>query len=233
MGVQVSPILNPASTFLPISSLRVVPVHRLWVFHASNLDWWSISYMIIYMFQCSSLKSSHPCLLPKSPKICPLYLCLFHYTDYHFSKYPVFSLMKWENISITFARYIESQLLRQKYLKWRILWEVLLTSQHFSCLTYKLRAVSQSQHYWHVGYSFCCRNHALSFIECLVSIYYMPVTSTSQLWQLKMSSVQFNSVTQSCLTLCDPMRHSTTGLPDHHKFPEVTKTHVHWVDNAI
>ena len=154
-------------------------------------------------------------------------------TDYHFSKYPVFSLMKWENISITFARYIESQLLRQKYLKWRILWEVLLTSQHFSCLTYKLRAVSQSQHYWHVGYSFCCRNHALSFIECLVSIYYMPVTSTSQLWQLKMSSVQFNSVTQSCLTLCDPMRHSTTGLPDHHKFPEVTKTHVHWVDNAI
>ena len=57
-------------------------------------------------------------------------------TDYHFSKYPVFSLMKWENTSITFARYIESQLLRQKH------WEVLLTSQHFSCLTYKLRAVS-------------------------------------------------------------------------------------------
>ena len=90
---------------------------------------------------------------------------------YHFSKYPVFSLMKWENISITFAGYIESQLLRQKHLKWRILWEILLTSQHFSCLTYKLRAVSQSQHYWDVGYSFCCRNHAFSFIECLVSIY--------------------------------------------------------------
>ena len=30
------------------------------LFNASNLDWWSISHMIIYMFQCYSLKSSHP-----------------------------------------------------------------------------------------------------------------------------------------------------------------------------
>ena len=36
--------------------------------HASNLDWQSISYMIIYMFQCYSLKSSHPRLFPHSPK---------------------------------------------------------------------------------------------------------------------------------------------------------------------
>ena len=27
---------------------------------------------------------------------------------------------------------------------------------------------------------------------------------------------QFSSVTQSCLTLCDPMNHSTPGLPVHH-----------------
>ena len=45
--------------------------------HASNLDWWSISHMIIYMFQCYSLKSSYPCLLPQCPKVCSLYLCLF------------------------------------------------------------------------------------------------------------------------------------------------------------
>ena len=38
--------------------------------HASNLDWRSISLKIIYMFQCYSLKSSHPCLLPQSPKVC-------------------------------------------------------------------------------------------------------------------------------------------------------------------
>ena len=30
------------------------------------------------------------------------------------------------------------------------------------------------------------------------------------------SSVQFSSVTQSCPTLCDPMNHSTPGLPVHH-----------------
>ena len=40
------------------------------------------------------------------------------------------------------------------------------------------------------------------------------------------SSVQFSSVAQSCLTLCDPMNHSTSGLPVHHQLPEFTQTHV-------
>ena len=31
------------------------------------------------------------------------------------------------------------------------------------------------------------------------------------------SSVQFSSVAQSCLTLCDPMNRSTPGLPVHHQ----------------
>ena len=43
--------------------------------HASNLDWWSVSHMIIYMFQCYSVRSSHPHLLPQSPKDC-LYICV-------------------------------------------------------------------------------------------------------------------------------------------------------------
>ena len=47
------------------------------------------------------------------------------------------------------------------------------------------------------------------------------------------SSVQFSSVTQSCPTLCDPMNHSTSGLPVHHQLPEFTQTHVHWVGDAI
>ena len=46
-------------------------------------------------------------------------------------------------------------------------------------------------------------------------------------------SVQFSSVTQSCLTLCDPMNSSTPGLPVHHQLPEFTQTHVHWVGDAI
>ena len=37
------------------------------------------------------------------------------------------------------------------------------------------------------------------------------------------SSVQFSSVAQSSLTLCDPMNHSTPGLPVHHQLPESTK----------
>ena len=34
---------------------------------------------------------------------------------------------------------------------------------------------------------------------------------------------QFSSVAQSCLTLCDPMSHTTPGLPVHHQFPELLK----------
>ena len=47
------------------------------------------------------------------------------------------------------------------------------------------------------------------------------------------SCVLFSSVAQSCPTLCDPMNHSTPGLPVHHQLPEPTKTHVHWVSDAI
>ena len=52
------------------------------LFHASNLDWWSISHMIIYMFQCYCLRTSHLHLLPQSPKVCSLHLCLFCYLTY-------------------------------------------------------------------------------------------------------------------------------------------------------
>ena len=46
-------------------------------------------------------------------------------------------------------------------------------------------------------------------------------------------SVQFSSVPQSCPTLCDPMNHSTPGLPVHHQHPEFTQTHIHRVGDAI
>ena len=42
-------------------------------------------------------------------------------------------------------------------------------------------------------------------------------------------SVQFSSVTQSCLTLCNPMNCSRLGLPVRHQLPEFTQTHVHRV----
>ena len=46
-------------------------------------------------------------------------------------------------------------------------------------------------------------------------------------------SVQFSSVTQSCLTLCNPVNRSTPGLPVHHQLPEFTQAHVHGVSDAI
>ena len=43
----------------------------------------------------------------------------------------------------------------------------------------------------------------------------------------------FSSVTQLCLTLCDPVNRSTPGLPVHHQLPEFTQTHAHRVGDAI
>ena len=45
--------------------------------------------------------------------------------------------------------------------------------------------------------------------------------------------VQFSSVAQSGLTLCNPINRSTPGLPVHHQLPESTQTHIHCVSDAI
>ena len=50
---------------------------------------------------------------------------------------------------------------------------------------------------------------------------------------LLFSSVQFSWVPQLCPSLCNPMNHSTPGLPVHHQFLEFTQTHVHRVGDAI
>ena len=47
------------------------------------------------------------------------------------------------------------------------------------------------------------------------------------------NALRFISVTQLCLTLCDPMNRSTPGLFVHHHLPEFTQTHVHRVGDAI
>ena len=35
------------------------------------------SHLIVYLFQCYSLRTSDTCLLPQSPKVCSIHLCLF------------------------------------------------------------------------------------------------------------------------------------------------------------
>ena len=62
--------------------------------HASNLDWRSVSHMIIYMLQCYSLKSSQPCLLPESKSLSFtfVFLLLSHIEGYHYhlSKFHIY-----------------------------------------------------------------------------------------------------------------------------------------------
>ena len=46
-------------------------------------------------------------------------------------------------------------------------------------------------------------------------------------------TVQLSLVTQSCLTLFNPMDCSMPGLPVHYQLPELAQTHVHQVSDAI
>ena len=76
-GIHVFPILNPTPP------PRIIPLGHPSApapsiqYHASTLDWWFVSYMILCMFQCHSPKSSHLFPLPLSPKDCSIHLCLF------------------------------------------------------------------------------------------------------------------------------------------------------------
>ena len=74
-GIHMFPILNTPPHTIPLGHPSA-PAPSI-LYHASNLDWRFISYLILYMFQCHSPKSSHPLLLPQSPKDCSIHLCLF------------------------------------------------------------------------------------------------------------------------------------------------------------
>ena len=60
------------------------------------------------------------------------------------------------------------------------------------------------------------------------------LVSSSGIYFSLSHSVQFISVTPSCMSLCDPMDCSTPGFLVHHQLPELTQTHhVHRVGDAI
>ena len=71
------------------------------------------------------------------------------------------------------------------------------------------------------------------YSRCIHGERYSPHQPTPHHLVCLSSSVQFNSVAQSCPTLCDPMNRSTPGLPVHHQLPELAQTHVHLVGDAI
>ena len=75
------PILDPPpSSLLPPHTIPLgrptAPAPSI-QYRAPNLDWRLVSYMILYVFQCHSPKSSHPLSLPQSPKDCSVHQCLF------------------------------------------------------------------------------------------------------------------------------------------------------------
>ena len=51
--------------------------------------------------------------------------------------------------------------------------------------------------------------------------------------ELYKKDFQFSSVTQSCLTLCDPTDCSMPGFPILHYLLELAQAHLHWVSDAI
>ena len=76
---------------------------------------------------------------------------------------------------------------------------------------------SSSSHYVSLIFLFLCQ----------VQWVFLKLLSTTYV------SVQFSSVTQSCLTLCNRMDCSTPGFPVHHQLLEPAQTHVHRVNDAI
>ena len=46
-------------------------------------------------------------------------------------------------------------------------------------------------------------------------------------------TLQFSSVVQTCLTLCEPKDYSTPGFPVHHQHLKLAQIHVHQVSDAI
>ena len=79
--------------------------------------------------------------------------------------------------------------------------------------------------------------HGLLKIPFSLSVFrFCPLSyliNLTHFWSFCYVPFQFSSVPQSCPTLCDPMNHSTPGLPVHHQLPEFTQTHVHWVGDTI
>ena len=73
MGVHAFPNMNPHS--ISVGHPRAPAPSML--YPALDIDWRFVSYMIVYMIQCHSPKSSHPLPLPLSPKVCSTHLCLF------------------------------------------------------------------------------------------------------------------------------------------------------------
>ena len=66
-----------------------------------------------------------------------------------------------------------------------------------------------------------------SVMQCALPCYCFDISILCNPGNHMFKLVQFNSVTQLCPTLCDPMNSSTPGLPVHHQLLESIQTHVY------
>ena len=73
----------------------------------------------------------------------------------------------------------------------------------------------------------------LNLLSCDCNISFHLFICFCLLFITQFSSVQSSSVAQFCLTLCDPMNHSTPGFPVHHQLMEFTQTHVRGFSDTI
>ena len=73
-----------------------------------------------------------------------------------------------------------------------------------------------------------------SINSSVLSLLYGPtLRSIQDYWKNHSFDYQFSSVTQSCLTLCEPMDCSMPGFPNQHQLLELAQTHVHHIGDAI
>ena len=113
----------------------------------------------------------------------------------------------------------------------------------FNLKSFSEKRASQTQvgiSYWFQSNYLLCRIIETWVLHILLHIYICILVYTIIIiwlheWTFKYYrySVQFSSVAQSCLTLCDSMNNSMPGLPVHHPLLEFTQTHVHCVADAI
>ena len=80
-------------------------------------------------------------------------------------------------------------------------------------------------YYHHCDY-YSHHRHYTQMLSLSLPLYLLSQTSANLI-------LQFSSVAQSCPTLCDPMNHSSPGLPVQHQLPECTQTNFHWISDAI
>ena len=100
--------MNPPQVYMCSPSWTLLPPHTISLGHpsasapsilypASNLDWWFISYMILYMFQCHSPKSSPPPSPTESKRLfytsVSLLLSRIQGCHYHLSKFRIYALV--------------------------------------------------------------------------------------------------------------------------------------------